>query len=678
MKDGLVRAETLPLVFRAAGHREPAARHPRARPHHRHRPADAGPARQLPRAWTRRPKPTPPKKAKTTSRSRGPLTLAIDVSDETRSRRRGRATSPTPLVEPCCGAPQPACKLARLSRCSGRCWCRWRARRLLTAALRRPRGFNRVFRDTPLEVILVNARSDEPPTKAQAIAQANLAGGGNVERARAVAAAGRHHGRDGRRPEEARRRIDQLQEEQQQLLAQIRREMALLPPPRPAREAGGARRSGQDERRASCCACWPRSRSASTTRTRGPRSATSARPRAKRSTRCTTTPAPPHRRARHARLPEFQGRKLYGELTMNVTVDAAGRVVEAEIVRPSKSRGWTSGRWPSCVRHRPSAPSRRPCAAGRPDRHHLALSLHPRRRPGNHAQQQPLTLGSITATPCSATRWRTAVALHPRRVRAADRRGHGPTGASTARWTASRPRCATLPPPAGAAATSPCPSSSKRRPWPAAHERARLAGAANVLRFDAEGWLADNTDGVAWCATSSKARASRWPASACCWWAPAAPVPACWARLLQASARRGGGGQPHADEGAGPGRAPCRLGGSPRRGADSGQRSGTAGRGFDVVINASASSLQGARLAGAGCVLRPGTLAVDLMYGPAAEPFLAWARATAPWRATAWACWSSRRPKPLRLARRATRRPRPVLQALRANGGWPLSRELIP
>ena len=37
-------------------------------------------------------------------------------------------------------------------------------------------------------------------------------------------------------------------------------------------------------------------------------------------------------------FPEYQGRKLYGELTMNVTVDAAGRLVEAEIVRPSRSR----------------------------------------------------------------------------------------------------------------------------------------------------------------------------------------------------------------------------------------------------------------------------------------------------------------------------------------------------
>ena len=37
-------------------------------------------------------------------------------------------------------------------------------------------------------------------------------------------------------------------------------------------------------------------------------------------------------------FPEAQGRKLYGELTMNVTVDALGQVVEAEVVRPSRSR----------------------------------------------------------------------------------------------------------------------------------------------------------------------------------------------------------------------------------------------------------------------------------------------------------------------------------------------------
>src|SRR3989442_15221120 len=37
-------------------------------------------------------------------------------------------------------------------------------------------------------------------------------------------------------------------------------------------------------------------------------------------------------------FPEYQGRKLYGELTMNVTIDAQGKVVEADVVRPAKSR----------------------------------------------------------------------------------------------------------------------------------------------------------------------------------------------------------------------------------------------------------------------------------------------------------------------------------------------------
>ena len=41
-----------------------------------------------------------------------------------------------------------------------------------------PEAFDRVFEDTPLEVILVNSQTKEAPDKAQAIAQANLAGGG--------------------------------------------------------------------------------------------------------------------------------------------------------------------------------------------------------------------------------------------------------------------------------------------------------------------------------------------------------------------------------------------------------------------------------------------------------------------------------------------------------------------
>lgn len=46
---------------------------------------------------------------------------------------------------------------------------------------------------------------------------------------------------------------------------------------------------------------------------------------------------------------------------------------------------------------------------------------------------------------------------------------------------------------------------------------------------------------------------------------------------------------------------------------------------FDVIINATASSLTGAAVPVASSVLKPGALAYDMMYGPAAEPFARWA-----------------------------------------------------
>jgi shikimate dehydrogenase len=47
---------------------------------------------------------------------------------------------------------------------------------------------------------------------------------------------------------------------------------------------------------------------------------------------------------------------------------------------------------------------------------------------------------------------------------------------------------------------------------------------------------------------------------------------------------------------------------------------------FDVVINGTASSLNGGGVPVAASTLKPGALAYDMMYGPAAEGFLTWAR----------------------------------------------------
>lgn len=48
---------------------------------------------------------------------------------------------------------------------------------------------------------------------------------------------------------------------------------------------------------------------------------------------------------------------------------------------------------------------------------------------------------------------------------------------------------------------------------------------------------------------------------------------------------------------------------------------------FDTIINATAASLEGAGVPVAASVLRTGSLAYDMMYGPAAQPFLDWAAA---------------------------------------------------
>jgi shikimate dehydrogenase len=47
---------------------------------------------------------------------------------------------------------------------------------------------------------------------------------------------------------------------------------------------------------------------------------------------------------------------------------------------------------------------------------------------------------------------------------------------------------------------------------------------------------------------------------------------------------------------------------------------------FDVVINGTASSLNGGGVPVAASTLKPGALAYDMMYGPAAEGFMTWAR----------------------------------------------------
>lgn len=83
-----------------------------------------------------------------------------------------------------------------------------------------------VFRFQPtdpgLEVILVNAKHDTKPVKAEALAQANLDGGGNADSGRARSPLpDLRKSMDGDSAKQARRRVEELEEQQRKLIAQV-------------------------------------------------------------------------------------------------------------------------------------------------------------------------------------------------------------------------------------------------------------------------------------------------------------------------------------------------------------------------------------------------------------------------------------------------------------------------
>jgi len=203
-----------------------------------------------------------------------------------------------------------------------------------------PEGFNRLFQESPLEVILVNSRSGEPPEKAQAIAQASLAGGGEAAAGRATSPLPPSALTEfGDANEDTKKQIEQMQETQQQLLTQLRRELALLPATEPLRDQGTPEEREQENRRRQLVETLAEIEKRINEE--------NARPKKRYISPATREEVyalyyDSLRRKIEERgtknFPENQGKKLYGELTMNVTVDAEGRVIETEVVRSSGSK----------------------------------------------------------------------------------------------------------------------------------------------------------------------------------------------------------------------------------------------------------------------------------------------------------------------------------------------------
>ena len=208
---------------------------------------------------------------------------------------------------------------------------------LLTLRFAAPERFERMFQDTPLEVILVNSRSGEAPVKAQAIAQANLAGGGEAEQGRSSSPLPASNTTEvGDADEETRKKIDQLQQAQVRLLADVRREVAMMPLPDPAREQGSPEDRAEEERRRQLLQLLAEIEKRVNEE--------NARPKRRYVSPATREEVYAQyydqmRRKVEDRgtrnFPQHQGKKLYGDLTMNVVVDATGRVLDTEIVRSS-------------------------------------------------------------------------------------------------------------------------------------------------------------------------------------------------------------------------------------------------------------------------------------------------------------------------------------------------------
>lgn len=158
--------------------------------------------------------------------------------------------------------------------------------------------------------------------------------------------------------------------------------------------------------------------------------------------------------------------------------------------------------------------------------------------------------------------------------------------------------------------------------------RAELAQAANTLRFDTEeqgGWLADNTDGVGLVRDITVN----------------AGVPLAGRRVLLLGAGGASAGvlgpliEARPAEIVMANRTVEKAEAIVARHADWAAQHGVqlsargltdTGSAFDVFINGTAASLAGSGVPVGPEVLKAGSLALDMMYGPAAQAFLDWAR----------------------------------------------------
>lgn len=200
-----------------------------------------------------------------------------------------------------------------------------------------PQSFDRMFHETPLEVILVNASTKERPEKATAVAQKSMAGGGDLDRGRATSPLPPSaFTAIGDSSEDAQRQVEAMQAQQMLLLTQLKRQLATLNVPDAQQQHSPVEARAREEKRkqlVNLLAEIERRVNEENARPRKLYVSPSTREAAY------ATYVDGLRRRIEARgtenFPEIAGRKLYGELTMMVTVNYDGRLIGMEIVASS-------------------------------------------------------------------------------------------------------------------------------------------------------------------------------------------------------------------------------------------------------------------------------------------------------------------------------------------------------
>lgn len=201
---------------------------------------------------------------------------------------------------------------------------------LLTVRFIDPESFNRVFQDTPLEVILVNTNANERPDRPQAIAQTSLAGGGDAAKGRATSPLPPSALTSmGDSMEEARQQAEvQLQEQQMLLLTRKKQEVLSFKPPELKFATNAEIAAFEEKRRLQLKMIAEIERRISEE---------NARPRRRYITPSTREEVSAiyydglRRKIEEKgtrNFPEASGKRLYGQLVMQVTVGFNGQVTE--------------------------------------------------------------------------------------------------------------------------------------------------------------------------------------------------------------------------------------------------------------------------------------------------------------------------------------------------------------